>query len=153
VPQRLWAVCVGEYSGFSVLDPIKMKSLFLCSGHNSPTVDVVYLNGLLHSRCESSSIYSWNIDGQLMSKHRSKILKRVGQLASVNDQDNAASHPEMSLDDGWIVPTFSHVVPLGMPNYQTFAFVLHVIEFLNVFDDYSELQIQNNPLFLLLFLL
>jgi hypothetical protein len=134
-----------------------MRSVLLCSGHNSPIIDVVYSNGLLHSRCQSSSIYSWNVDGQLVSKQKAKMLKRVGQSAAVREPGNGAITPAETAVREFVVvpgfPVFSRVVPLIMPNCQTFAVVLNVIEFLNSFSDYSELPIRQNPHFLTLFML
>jgi WD40 repeat protein len=132
IEERSWVVCIGCQSSFSVIDPVKMKSVLLCSGHNSPIIEVIYLNCLLHARCQSSSIYSWNIDGQLVSKRKSKRLKRVGGGA-VPQSPN--------------VPVFSKVVPLVMPNCQTFAVVLNVLEFLRVFGNCHTLPIRTDPLF------
>jgi WD40 repeat protein len=131
VEERSWVICVGRQSSFSVINPVKMKSVLLCTGHNSPIIDVIYSNGLLHARCESSSIYSWNIDGQLVSKRKSKHLKRVG-----------GSVPQPP-----VVPVFSKVVPLMMPNCQTFAVVLNVLEFLRLFGNCDTLPIRTDPSF------
>jgi hypothetical protein len=144
VPERPWVVCVGKRSSFSVLDPVKMKSILLCSGHNSPIVDVIYLNGLLHSRCESSAIYSWNIDGQLVSKRKSKRMKRIGQFAAMRAPAiSTASRPSAAARASGC-RVFSRIVPLVMPNCQTFAVVLNVLEFLNGFTGCPELPLRHN---------
>ena len=154
IPSKEWLVVIGAMSAFSVISISKMSSILLCSGHNSPILEVIYSNGLLHSRCASSSIYTWNIDGQLVSKRKSKILKRIGQISEISSSLMSRSEP--SLHEKSIklnIPTFSRIVPLIMPNCQTFAIVLDVFDFLQAYNNYESLNIQKDPIYLPLILL
>ena len=130
-----WMVCIGTES-FCVIEPETRKSILLCSGHNSKIIDVVYADGLLHARCESSSIYSWNLDGQLVSKRKSKNLKRVGKINMALPRCRMArSEPvlydQSNFDDGL---GFYKVVSINIPNCQTFAVVFDVLEFLDSYN-------------------
>ncbi|OHT05767.1 hypothetical protein TRFO_26449 [Tritrichomonas foetus] len=154
LPEKKWLVVIGELTAFSVISIPQLCSILLCSGHNSPIVEVIYSNGLLHSRCASSSIYTWNIDGQLVSKRKSKKLKRIGQISEISATPMSRSEP--ALHDKSLhfdSPIFSKIVPLIMPNCQTFAVVLDVFDFLQAFTNYETLQIQSDPSFLPLIML
>ena len=122
-----WMVCIGNENSFSVIDTVIRKSVLLCSGHNSRILDVVYSEGLLHARCESSSIYTWNIEGQLVSKRKAQNLKVIGQgsLPCLSRSEPALSKQAASEE-----PLFSKIVPLNIPNCQTFALVFDVSKFL-----------------------
>lgn len=157
ISEKEWLVVIGQYTAFSVISVPNLCSILLCSGHNSPVVEIRYLNGLLHSRCQSSSIYTWNIDGQLVSKRKSKKFKRIGLQSPgpfVNSQHQDQSNYEVSNNlKNETKPSFSTVVPLVMPNCQTFALVLDVFDFLMSYKNYESLDIQTNPTFLPLILL
>lgn len=130
---KKWMVCIGRQSSFCVIEPHTRKSILLCSGHNSKIIDVVYADGLLHARCESSSIYSWNLDGQLVSKRKSKNLKRVGKINMAMPRCRMArSEPVLSEKSSFDAgPSFYKVVTIDIPNCQTFAVVVDVLEFLD----------------------
>jgi hypothetical protein len=152
IEERSWIIVIDTESSFSVIDPKMMKSLLVANCHHSPIIDVTYANGLLHARCEST-IYSWNIDGQLVSRRNLKQLKRLGQMNHLSDIESRSEPAlrEKSLETDF--PTFCRVVPLIMPNCQTFAVVLNVFYFVQAFADYTKLPIKTNPAFLSLLLL
>lgn len=165
IEEKEWIIVIGQLSAFSVISISQLQSIILCSGHNSPVVEVLYLNGLLHSRCESSSIYTWNIDGQLVSKRKSKKIKRIGETAA-SDLGNNTTAPSSSRSDSSLhdksTPAkrkrkeksmFSKIVPLIMPNCQTFAIVLDIFDFLEAYKCYETLNIQNDPIFFSLIIL
>ena len=124
-----WLVCIGELDSFSVIDPKEATSILLCSGHNSHIVEVCYRDGLLHARCESSSVYTWNLDGQLVSRVKSKVMRRIGQTMDLHKSSSMKSDQSLA-QKASENPSFSRIVDISMPNCQTFAVVFDVIEFL-----------------------
>ena len=130
IEETHWLVCIGELDSFSVIDPKSATSILLCSGHNSHIVDVSYRDGLLHARCESSSVYTWNLDGQLVSRVKSKVTRRIGQLLGMSKSVSSKSEPKLA-QKALENPSFSRVVDISMPNCQTFAVVFDVLDFLD----------------------
>ena len=126
---KKWMVCIDTENSFSIIEPATRKSIILCSGHNSGILDVVYSEGLIHARCESSSIYTWNIDGQLVSKRKSYNLRQIGEVSVPRVSMSESSLCKKCLE----CPSFYRIVPLNIPNCQTFAIVFDVLEFLNTY--------------------
>lgn len=158
IEEKQWMVCIGQKSSFSVIDVKRMKSVMLCCGHNSPIVDVIYYNGLLHARCESTSIYAWNIDSQLVSRTKEKLMKKIGEVKELPSLPSmpAISRSEPNLHSQLIdkpITPFSKTVSLMMPNCQTFAIVLDIFAFLKSYSEYEALPIRTDPHFTTLIML
>lgn len=88
VNERDWIIVIGKYSSFSVISTRSMQSVALCTGHNSPVMNVSYSNGILHALCTSAMLYSWNVEGQLVSKRMVKFQKPVSEFGEMNSSEN-----------------------------------------------------------------
>jgi len=155
IPERKFIVCIGQGVSFLVIDTNEWCSIALCSGHDSEIVEVVFKNGMFHSRTVSSSIYTWSIEGVMLSKRKCKMFKNIGSLKDINTSvTKSKSTPAMIHKVSAIEKKqFSKVLQLNIPNCQTFAVTLDVFGFVSSFDAFDRLPIRTDPQFFPLLLL
>ena len=147
IQENHYIIVLGEHFSFSVIDEKSLTSLMLCTGHNSQIIYVLFYDGLFHAKTISTT-YSWNMNSELVSKRKSKEIHKV-QKCSLELLRNIKSMPclnrtNFDLND----MDFYSIVPIIMPNCQTFAIVLNVIDFLDNYLDYNNLQVRDNKDFL-----
>ncbi|KAK8858243.1 hypothetical protein M9Y10_013344 [Tritrichomonas musculus] len=89
VDERDWIIVIGKHSSFSVISTRSMQSVALCTGHNSPVIQVSYSNGMLHALCSSAMLYSWNVEGQLVSKRMVKFQKPASEFGFISGSNES----------------------------------------------------------------
>lgn len=87
IREKGWIIIIGKRDSFSVINARSMQSVALCTGHNSPVVNVKYRNGLFHALCKSAMLYSWNIEGKLVSKRMSSLAKPTIKFGSIHTSE------------------------------------------------------------------
>ncbi|OHS94554.1 hypothetical protein TRFO_39263 [Tritrichomonas foetus] len=179
IAEKGWIIVIGKQNTFSVINSLSMRSIVLCSGHNSPVIEVNYMGGLFHALCESTTCYSWNVEGKLVSKRMIKVSRPIKHILHANNktttnfsQNQKESRSENNIssltenDDHYLNNKkgfenegnnknnkFYKIVPLVMPNCQTYAISLDILSFLKIYNRFDSFHISTDPELSLLVLL
>ena len=150
-PERRWVCCIAQFS-FVVIDCFDLSVVTLCTGHDSPIVDISLDFSVFLVKTEASNIYVWSVDGELVSQRKFVSNKKLG-VEEVPDQDpvmpKSFSAPAILQSN----KPFSKIITINLPNCQTFSLVVDVGQFVTAFDDFNELDVKTDPQFLPLRLL
>lgn len=144
VIQRKWIICIGTFS-FIVIDCADYVTVCMCDGHESPILEVTYVDGTFHARTECSDLYVWSCESELIGKGRLLLGHDSGKTYlpnSISVQRSAGSMLFVNEEK------FSDIININMPNCQTFVVVTDIMDFVSVFDRFDELDVANDPKFL-----
>ena len=157
-------IIIGKVDSFSVIDLEDLTSVVLCTGHNSPIIDVIlemnqseFLNifqnsigstfdiynefennrlssCLFHAYCESFTIYTWNYKSMIVSKWNEIIHRPLG-----------VKNSDQYIINNLIGNKIYKIVPMRMPNCHSYAIAFDVINFLQYQKKFDAFDLQNDP--------